>query len=682
MTTNELSFFPAPYRGEDFRSTIYRYHVRSINSEFMESKSELFGLKSNKNQVFNRNMEHLIHRLPKSSRMTTDYILNHHTVFPLYKPFMSPNKLDVFYQDVKYGKGDKATFAGRLVNATDPKLLSEEPKYCPKCMEIELNSLGECFLHIEHQIQFLEVCPEHKVKLISECPTCGVSLSKPDAESITVSAKCSHGHDFNGVSLFCTDENHAFQLIIAEDILLFMCKAMDIGQQRLLEQYYMVLGNKGYIHDFTGEILTKKLLQDMMNSYTDDQLLAIGVNRNYIFSGKTHRSIFHKEYMYNHIILHILLMRFLSDCITNFLAFNNGYSVSVPFGTGPWKCFNPICPENTHPTITHCKRVYRSGMLSGEFQCRVCGFIYFKRWYMEKDDDNEETYTIKFMGHMWITRMAELREKGYTQKMIAEKLKVNPLTVSKYIKKMEDINYEEFDIPYSTMRKTEDPAIIFELLAANKEISAAARVKEKVNDSRDTISRLIPSVHTRKEIQLIATKEYNYLIKHDRQWMEEQLPPRKYIKRIDCEKVDDELSVIIEQTAKSVYGSDPPTQIKQYSIINALPEKHKNQYTGNRNNLPKCSAILTQYEESKDQYQIRHVSKLVSQLLAAGYRNVTFNSIVAFRRSYRNCSNQVKQKIEEILKQMGMDINSSINELTDNATKGSAILARRKQMMI
>ncbi|WP_083835601.1 TnsD family Tn7-like transposition protein [Paenibacillus dendritiformis] len=115
------------------------------------------------------------------------------------------------------------------------------------------------------------------------------------------------------------------------------------------------------------------------------------------------------------------------------------------------------------------------------------------------------------------------------------------------------------------------------MLSANREISAAARGEEKVNNFRNTISGLIRSVNTRKEVRLKATKEYNYLFKHDRQWMEEHLPPRKYIKRIDCGKVDDELSVIIEETAKSFYASDPPTQIKRYSIINALP--HQNQIT-------------------------------------------------------------------------------------------------------
>ncbi|CAH8773158.1 hypothetical protein [Paenibacillus dendritiformis] len=59
----KLSFFPTPYEGEDFRSTIYRYHIQSSNREFMESKMDLFGLKSDKNQVFGRNMEHLIQRL-------------------------------------------------------------------------------------------------------------------------------------------------------------------------------------------------------------------------------------------------------------------------------------------------------------------------------------------------------------------------------------------------------------------------------------------------------------------------------------------------------------------------------------------------------------------------------------------------------------------------------------------
>lgn len=652
MTKDTLVFFPTPYPGEDFRSTIYRYHIQSVNREFMDSKAELFGLKSSKNQIFNRNMEHLVQKLPKESQLTTDYILNHHTVFPLYKPFMSPEKLEIYYQDVKFGNKGNSTFVGRLINATEPKLLSEKPKYCPNCMEDEQNTLGECFLHIEHQFHFLEVCPKHRVKLISACPTCGVPLSKPDAESITVSTKCIHGHEiYCSCEIFLNDIRN-FQLIITEELLFFKNKAMDMSQKQLLERYFTILGSMGYIHNYTGKVLKTKLLQDMLNYYTNNEFLAVGITKDYITSRKTFLNLFNSESMHNHVILHILLMRFLSGCISNFFSINDGYSVSLPFGNGPWECFNPICPENSHPSISHCKRIYRSGILSGEFQCPTCGFTYLKRWHMEKGD----TYTIKSFGHLWVTKMVELREKGYTQKTIAKKLGVNPLTVSKYLRKIKGMHFCKENSTIEQLEKIDVDLAVCEILSATREISTAVHNQEKVNAAREIISRLIFDNHSRKVIKLKALKEYDYLMKHDRQWMESNLPTRMNNKKIDCNRVDHELSMIIEQTAKQVYATDPPTRIRRYTIINALPEKYRNQFIGNRTKLPKCREILDRYEESKEEYQIRHVPKLVAQLMTSGYRNVTFNSIIAFRRSYRNCSDAVKQKIEAKLISMGMDI--------------------------
>ncbi len=230
------------------------------------------------------------------------------------------------------------------------------------------------------------------------------------------------------------------------------------------------------------------------------------------------------------------------------------------------------------------------------------------------------------------------------------------MTVSKYLRKIKGMYFCKENSTIEQLEKIDVDLAVCEILSATREISTAVHNQEKVNAAREIISRLIFDNHSRKVIKLKAPKEYDYLMKHDRQWMESNLPTRMNNKKIDCNRVDHELSMIIEQTAKQVYATDPPTRIRRYTIINALPEKYRNQFIGNRTKLPKCREILDRYEESKEEYQIRHVPKLVAQLMTSGYRNVTFNSIIAFRRSYRNCSDAVKQKIEAKLISMGMDI--------------------------
>ncbi|WMT40493.1 TnsD family Tn7-like transposition protein [Paenibacillus sp. D2_2] len=655
MMANEISFFPTLYPGEDFRSTIYRYHILSRNKEFYESKLDLFNVHSNKNTFFSRNLEYFISRLSKNSNLTTEYILNNHTVFPFYKAFMSTKKIDLFYEDIKYGRSESSSFAGRIVNATGPKLLSKEPKYCPKCMENELSSIGECFLHIGQQLHFLEICSEHGVKLISECPVCGLRLSNLCVDISRSSSNCICGHEFTKCDEVNSNEIHAFQMLIADELFCIAKNRDKFSQEKILEQYNIILWNKGYFHDFTGEISKKSLLSDMMNYYTEEQLLAIGIDSEYICSIVTQRNFLSKNNMHNHIILHILLMRFLCGSISNFFEIHPGYSVSLPFGLGPWKCLNQICPEHNQPSIMYCNRYYASSIFYGEFQCRVCGFTYAKRICLNRLAEDEEHYSIRFMGHMWIKTICELREKGHTQKDIAKILKVTPLTINKYIKKMDESS-EKFDDLYLRMSKMEDSNAILELIATTKETSSTSNFEEKINRYRKNITRIVLDGYSRTEIRSKAATEYNYLIKNDKQWMKEQLPAQGYAKRIDCEKLDIELSNYIEQAAREVYASDPPTRIRRFSIVNALPEKQINQYNGNRKKLPRCTAALIKFEESQDEYLIRHAPKIVSQLLDARYRNVTFNSIVAIRSSYRNCSDEARQKIEEMLVQMGMDI--------------------------
>jgi len=55
-----LVYFPKPYPEEDFRSIIYRYHIRTGKLQFEETNKELFNVSSRRNIYFHHNIGELI----------------------------------------------------------------------------------------------------------------------------------------------------------------------------------------------------------------------------------------------------------------------------------------------------------------------------------------------------------------------------------------------------------------------------------------------------------------------------------------------------------------------------------------------------------------------------------------------------------------------------------------------
>lgn len=90
---SRILMFPEPFPDEDFRSIIFRYHVRSANADFSESKFELFGTTSYKQTVFPRRLNYLLGKLPIGSTLSKELLLYNHTWYGLYKVFICLNVL-------------------------------------------------------------------------------------------------------------------------------------------------------------------------------------------------------------------------------------------------------------------------------------------------------------------------------------------------------------------------------------------------------------------------------------------------------------------------------------------------------------------------------------------------------------------------------------------------------------
>lgn len=101
-----LSFFPAPYPDEDFRSIIYRYHKRSLNLKFSDTKMQLFKVRSEMNSHFQHNLDFMINQLPKGTSISIEMILSDNTFLNVFKPFLNTNKFSELKQGLKKERKD------------------------------------------------------------------------------------------------------------------------------------------------------------------------------------------------------------------------------------------------------------------------------------------------------------------------------------------------------------------------------------------------------------------------------------------------------------------------------------------------------------------------------------------------------------------------------------------------
>ncbi|ACK67893.1 Tn7-like transposition protein D [Rippkaea orientalis PCC 8801] len=160
-----LSFFPIPYPDELFYSVMCRYHVRSGNRSFRQTKLDLFNTVGSKQYYLGlpNSLATLVHQLPFGSSLTINQLLQEHTLFPYYRTFLTNREVKRL-RELMEGKESKSIAQVAKI----PKLRLYYPEYlrfCPQCLAEDLQQYGETFWHRNHQISGIRGCLTHRVGL-------------------------------------------------------------------------------------------------------------------------------------------------------------------------------------------------------------------------------------------------------------------------------------------------------------------------------------------------------------------------------------------------------------------------------------------------------------------------------------------------------------------------------------
>lgn len=616
-----MPFFPTPYPDELLYSLVARYHVWSRNSFFRYTSEDLFDSNTISSKVALPNrLNILVDKLPSNSLITLDRLINLHTLFPFFRLFLPLDRCKRILNAMKSEQINASMFAG--IQQSQMSTISKFFRYCSKCAIADEKKYGETYWHRTHQIFGVKVCPIHSVKLIES--------------SITITERNYKTYRLMNIDIteHCEFEKNNHYIHVAQDVFQLLNENIPmISFDELSNRYIYYLKKKG-LATFNGSIKETKLVKEFIQYFGWQFLKEM---KSEVADGDNWLIALFRNKKTVHPLRHVLFIRFLGQTPLEF--FKNDIEEDEPFGKGPWICFNAASNHYLEPVINKCELksgTNSSDNLIGTFSCE-CGYSYSRKNQGTNELDLYKIGHIKHFGHVWEKELIQLRTiEKKTIKEIAKKLKVTPLTVIRKLKKLE-------------------------LSEENNEILIQSKFDEKLKFYRSNWRKSIKENPDKKKTELrkIAKKDYIWLYRHDREWLENNSPiPSKRTVNYNETKWktrDDEYSQMVLKVVRELKQLDcRPIKLTKYSIGKNAGIYRVLKYSPER--LPKTISLLNSFVETDEEVNIRRIQWATKKLTSEG-ESITF---VKIRKKAGIQTKSLNEKLE-------MMIQSQIEELYDDS---------------
>lgn len=622
-----LPFFPTPYPDELLYSVFARYHMWSRNVSNKDTVMDLFGCKTAcaVMDLPNR-LEALYERLPHGSLTTPERMINRHSLFPLYRPFLPKERAAKIIQAMKGSKGGQIhTMIGIMASSiTSPRFL----RYCHECMQADEDQYGEPYWHRTHQVFGVQICHHHQIWLTESDVAVSAQQNKHVFQPLINNSKQEQVKSFNSENYF------PHYLAVAEAVYwLLNHEAPILGLAELRNRYINHL-QKIDLATYTGRVRQRDLIELFKSFYGPEFLVQMDSAVDYDQQDNWLSKLVREPRITTHPIRHILFMRFLGLTPEKFLTGKK--ERYLPFGRGPWPCLNAAANHYRQPVIEQCglTRDYDTGLPVGTFSC-TCGFTYSRCGPDQKESDRYKIGRIKSFGHIWekeLIRLAVKEKKGLLE--TARQLNVDPKTIKNQLEKIKD---------QSNNQLIHDLSMSDFLSKLNKYRARWLEIVEHFPGK------------TKTELRRLAKADYAWLYRHDRDWLNEHSPTpinrMKYTdRRVNWVKRDEELAERVAMAAEEIRQLPGKPVCLTISSIGkwvgqlALLQNHLAK-------LPKTKSILEAVVETAEDFQVRRVGYAVEKLRERGELLRTWKIVreAGLRPGYsEKIVQQIQKEIERI----------------------------------
>lgn len=574
-----MIFFPIIYEDELLYSCISRYHIRSGNLTYRETLQDIFGDKNISPGIYMQsNIKHFIDNLPLRCIYSEKDLVYNNTLYLYYTAFMDELFSNKVYNSMVYT--DNSHVYAECGIAARGTMSHEYLKFCPMCLNEDINNYGEAYWHKTHQVPDYLICTKHKV-LLQEST---VEISRYNKYELIEANLENCIIKENNINYTSKTMEALYRLSINIEIILKnnLDKKDNIWFKENYKNYLKVLNYSS----LKGVIDQSKSSEDFQKYYGKEFLDILGLNIDNNKRNWLKKLLSYTEHS-NSTIKHLLLIDFLGINLNDL--FNRIY-LYEPFGKGLWPCLNK---EEEH----YCQNViedldvgydYKTKCIVGIFSCR-CGF----------------KYKIRYQKHL--TGNKDSQKKLYD------------LIIKKDFDNIIKSLHKEISIYDECLGKVD--LILYEKSASIEHRKKLDELKEETRKKHRKIwinqMKKYPNKN-KSELVKKCVSTGSWLYKFDKEWLRNNSPDRKksidYSKnKIDWNKKDDEILKKAEKLVKNLYEEDKDlkrvTKSKVLKICGIKDLSLKN-----LNKMPKTKKFLDDNIETYQDFRIRKIKWKIKDL--------------------------------------------------------------------
>lgn len=617
-----IGFFPSPLPNELWYSVCARY------AKILGVSSEGFSLKlfDNRNTKISVDLPSLLQRvvskLPQGHLLTSDRIINDHTLLPFYAPFMQPITVSKI-------KGLMTNKNGRTIHtiagiSVSPIPLPKFLRFCPNCIQDNNLNYGTNYWNRLHQIPGVLVCPEHKVFLED-------SIISPY-------------NQINKISLYSADQNvkqkipkeldlenktHKSLLYIAEDakwlleLGLFQSKVSHIKTV-----YSYLLNRKELLKDKRG-IDVQKLSEYVEEHFSMDLLKNLHSN----WDSETGKSWLYKVYncfdKFQRIppLRHLILIHALGERADSFFSNRIFKAITVnkvclvkEFVDGPYPCLNPVCKYFRVLRIN--KFEISSDLNSKEnfiiVSCE-CGFKYRRRGKDQSFEDIfRKTWVISY-GSLWEDNLVKLwNESNLSLQKISKILGVKANTI-KWLAVTKGLRFPRSFKGKIVVNITPNIQNRLTKLTTEEKIKKNKFIEIRDEKQKEWIK--VINLHPDAGITELKTKITpaltQWLYKFDRDWFKKHPPKNKKNSHQINWKNRDKISInIIKKAVINILTENKiPIRVSKERIARFFEKPNWIVQKRFLNRLPLSKKLLEDVTESRLEFNLRKIKWAVGEII-------------------------------------------------------------------
>lgn len=580
--------------------------MRSGNIYYAQTTNDIYGRKTVRSSVYlPSNFDNFISNTPKSSDIKCEDLVLKHTLYPFYTAFLSKEKSEQIFKSMKGDSGSNIyNRAGICATSISAPIYF---KFCPQCLDEDINNYGEPYWHRVHQVPGVKICPIHKAILVDSTVKintfCKQEYIAANHENCIISNKANYSKD--------TIEK---LYNLAKDVEYLLNVYNKKREYDCYRNNYLNYLKKRELATPKGKVRSNKLILEFKEFYGDEFLdlvesnIEVGSKRNWL------NNIYTARGNTIHPIRQLLFIRYLGVNIDDMC--NHSYKFK-PFGDGPWPCLNKVCNHYKEDVIQNISIKYSQAThrITGTLKCE-CGYTYLKEYNVNHDDKYGKTRVLKF-GPIWEKKLTDLViENELSVQNIADQLGLDWISLYKQIIKLNlEPNFKTTSKrikKYKNRAKSDDIANNYEILKNNKIYTYRQELLE--------ILKKYPE-KSRTEIKLLNRKLYVYLQKNDRDWLESELPPRRKgysIKStVDWNKRDYEILEMVKSFVENFNKGDERPKWINLNIIG----KSLNIYTllnKHLDKLPSTKEYLEEVIETRDEYRVLKIKWAIKFIAEEG----------------------------------------------------------------